>query len=302
LGCSFDGGGQTSIRETDEGVASIIFESGTVLGQKSVRAYTWSDLQHRDTVSVILDGLEVVAGAPHTIELSYNRVGANAGGGEWTIDVMADVKDVLRNPVADGTVVFFSLDGDIGNISDRTTVNGTVTTPLLYNGANTFESILVTGTVRNGEAEINDDISFLLPIQGGAIEVNVVPANWQFAEGREVAEIAIVVELTDGHRALINNGLIEISTPLGDLFWRDSENDELVRFNGGQAQMLTGINDDNHAEDDGQVTVYLIAEEDDIFEDPDDPDMIVTVSVNLDDYEEEVNDQVNITFTRQVDQ
>jgi hypothetical protein len=302
LGCSFEGGGQTTLRETDEGVASIIFESGTEIGQKLIRAYTWADLQHQDTVSVILDGMEVVPGVPFSIELSYDRVGANAGGGEWTVEVTAEVKDVLRNPVADGTMVFFDIDGDIGNISNRTTVDGIATTPLRYRGSNTFEPITITGTVRNGDEEIFDNISFQLPLQNGAIEVNVVPGNWMFREDRELAQIQIRVELTDGTGAFINNGLIEISTPLGDLFWRDRANGEFVRFNGGRAQMLTGINDDNHDEEAGQVTVYLIAEEIDMFDDPEVSEVIVTVSVALDDYEDEVNAEVNISFTRQVEE
>ena len=249
----------------------------------------------------MLEGLEVVPGTPHSLSLDYNPVRVGDVGALWIIEVWADVRDRLGNPVADGTFVFFSLDGGIGDIRSGNTVDGRVTVALSYTSPDTFEPVTVTGTLQNGDEEISADISFDLPLQEGAIEANAGPRNWLFEEDREIAEIVIWVTLTDGNRQDINNGLIQFSTDFGALYWLDHENDELVRFIRGRAEMLTGIRDENHDEEPGQATIYLIAEEDDIFDDPFVAEMIVTVEIILDGYEEEINDEVEITFTRRIE-
>lgn len=301
VGCAFVTGEQIFIDNTEEGVVAAIVESGTRVGAKKITAYTWRDVERQDTISVELAGMEVIPGVPYSIVLNYDQNGVDIGGVSWTIDVWADVKDILRNPVANGTRVTFALDGEIGEINSGFTNDGIVTVQLRYRGEETFERVNITGTVNTGEEEISDDLSIELPIQEGAITANTSPANWNFEQDREVAQIRIRAELQDGHRTQINNGLIKFLADLGDLYWLDDETGELERFIGGRAQMLTGISDDNHAEEPGQATIYLIAEEDDIFDDPFVAEVVVTVEIVLNNYEDEINTQVEITFTREIE-
>ena len=111
-GCTIGPVEQTFISRTSNGIAVAALNSGTQIGGKLIRAYTWPDSANDPEliVEVILSTVAVVAGPPFQLDIDVNDDGEDAGGGAWAIEVSARVWDIHRNPVANRIPVVFTVD------------------------------------------------------------------------------------------------------------------------------------------------------------------------------------------------
>ncbi len=121
-------------KETVDGVATVVLKSDTVSGNVKIVAVSGSVTQEKYLLTIL-------PGEVDTIEISNDSLATNIGGGIYTIQVSAIVKDMYGNPVIDGTVVNFSLDstatgeGPYGVITTQTVTSGGIANATLSYGA-----------------------------------------------------------------------------------------------------------------------------------------------------------------------
>ncbi len=185
------------------GEAQVSVNSGLLSGPITIRATCVTETA---TISATKSNIVVHAGPPATINPfigGYNQ-GTNAGGGSWSIEAGAIVKDIYNNPVDYGTSVFFSMDlpptmdpsnvtivangftGNYNAVGDSTA--GMAYTTLVYWGYYTFDTITikarsgsfdpVTGNylIQEGQSEVT------LPLNEPSLEARAVPWHLDFSE------------------------------------------------------------------------------------------------------------------------
>ncbi len=309
-GCSFGQFfEQTFVSRTSNGVAVASLNAGTQIGGKLIRAYTWPDSANEPdhTVQVILSTVAVVSGPPFQLDIDVNDDGEDAGGGAWGVEVSARVWDIHRNPVADRIPVVFTVDPEIANISPGHTgnegqagapVKGLAYAQMHYNSVNTFDPITISAEVQTEQGQIQGSREHILPMQEGELELNVDPGNWMFNEENPDAVIRCWVVLKDGHQILINNAPILFTSNRSRFSWRDFSNDEYIEFFPEPARKFTGVIDRQNNEEPGQATVYLLAEEGDIFLDPFTLEVTVQINAAVEGYDDVQADPGFIFFTR----
>ena len=299
-GCSI-GRGDNPIfySRTSRGVATAVLHAGSIIGGKLVRAFTWRDSANNpeDIVDVILSTLSVVSGPPASISISMDDRGDRIGGGIWAVDVSARVWALNRNPVGDGVRVAFSVEPEVASIENSVTIGGVAQTQLLYDSEDTFEEIEITALIRAQDEDIVGGRATILPLQDGNLELNVDPANWTFEDGREEAEIRCWAVLTDGYGTEINNAPVLFSTARGRFGWKDV-NDQRRMFYPNPARRFTGLHDQQNNEEPGQATVFLVAEEQDVFLDPFTLEVMVEVGARVEGYDDVATRPEFISFTR----
>lgn len=281
-GCAFSNGTQIDSARTANGTAVMSLNAGFQIGGVLIKAYTWRDpdtvwvddehtipgLWRRDTVSVILSTVQVVAGPPAAIDIDVNDDGDDAGGGTWQIPVSARVFDNHLNPVANNIPVGFTvIPDDIATIDPGYTGNdiGSGATPglafawLYYHSVKTFEQITIQAEVQVADGQIVAQREHLLPLQDGTLELNVDPQNWMFDRQRpdDTCLVRCWVVLQDGHQITINNGPILFRTDRARFFWRNQVGGRYTMFFPEVARKYTGVQNQNHNEPPGVATVYL---------------------------------------------
>jgi len=309
-GCTINGNEQSDAVAVVDGIAIAGINSGEQIGSKLIRAYTWPDSANEpdNTIGAIASGVMVVSGPPFQADLAVNDLGVDKGGGLWEIEVSALVWDIHSNPVADNIPVDFTVDPGIATITPGFTGNlsqNGVSTPgvafgkLIYQSSNTFNQIEISASIATEQGVIIGEREHILPLQGGYIELHVDPGNWMFDGNNDQAEIRCWVILKDGHDILINNAPILFSSNRGHFCWRDFSRDRLVEFFPDPVRKHTGVVDRENNEEPGQATVYLIAEEFDIYLDHVTPEVSVQINAEVEGYEGYVTaEPQTVRFTR----
>jgi len=304
VGCTINGNGQSDDAVVVDGVAIVGVNAGTQIGGKLVRVTaTW---QQNESISAMIT-IAVVSGPPFQVDLDVNDLGVDKGGGLWEIEVSARVWDLHRNPVADNIPVVFTVEPEIATITPGFTGNlsqNGVSTPgaafgkLIYQSVNSFDPIEISAEIQTAQGQITGEREHILPLQRGYIELHVDPGNWMFSDDNALAEIHCWVVLKDGHDILINNAPILFSSNRGQFWWRDFSRDRLVEFFPDPVRKHTGVVDREHNEEPGQATVYLRAEEVDIYLDPFTLEVDVQIVAEVEGYGYVTAEPQLIFFTR----
>ncbi len=308
LGCTIGPDSAMFMSRTSNGVAVATLNAGTGIGGKLIRAYTWRDSLNApdEHVEVISSTVSVTSGPPALLDIDVNDDGEDAGGGAWVIEVSARVWDRYRNPVADRIPVVFTVEPQNANISPGHTGNvgligestpGLAYSNLVYNSVNTFELIEISAEVQTEAGVITGSREHILPLQEGVMELNVDPANWMFEGGREEASIRCWAVLNDGHQIEINNAPILFTANRAAFGWEDL-NGNMNMYYPDAVRKYTGVRDQENDEEPGIATVFLIAEEPDIFLDPFTLEVTVQVNATVEGYDDVSADPDFIFFTR----
>jgi len=251
--------------------------------------------------------VRVTAGPPFGIDIDVNDEGEDIGGGAWLIEVSARIWDRYRNPVSDRIPVWFTVEPQVANIDPAFTGNenrageiipGMAFTNLVYQSRNTFRAIEISALVHTEDGEIEAHRDHILPLQEGTLELNVDPANWMFDVDREIAEIRCWVTLNDGQALPLNGAPILFSSNRAAFGWRDP-NDQMRMFYPDPVRMITGLRDQLHDEEPGQATVFLVAEEGEIFLDPFGNEMTVQIDAYVEGFQDVSARPQFIFFTRE---
>jgi len=305
-GCKLNGNEQREVIETIDGVAICGLNAGTLIGGKLIRIRTRDD--DNSIVEAILSNVAVISGPPFQLDIDVNDFGEDAGGGAWLIEVSARVWDIHRNPVANNIPVVFTVDPEIANIStgytgnegqDGQTIPGLAFGDLVYHSIYTFDPIEISAGVQTARGQITGSREHILPLQKGCIDLNVDPGNWMFDEDdHELAQIRCWAVLKDGHGIEINNAPVLFTSSRAEFWWYDFSRDRLVQFFPDPTRKFTGVVDRENNELPGQATVYLIAEEHDIFLDPFTPEVSVEIEAKVEGYENVYAEPRYVFFTR----
>jgi len=233
-----EGGGTIGVRGqvyqtiSSNGIAVAAFNPGISLGIKQIRVYTWPDSANNPDEIIEDFCTIVVRGGPHQISLDVNLNGEDAGGGAWRIEVSALVTDRDGNPVQDRIPVVFTVDPEIANIDPGFTGNdgeqgapmpGVAYARLVYNSANTFDSLRITAEVQTQRGMIHGTRDIVLPLQEGTLELNAHVINRE-VDRETPGLVRFWVNLQDGHQISINNAPILFSTTRGLFYENDLEN------------------------------------------------------------------------------
>jgi len=263
-GASFNDGVLIDSTVTSNGVGIIRFNVGQSTDGALIHATTWADEERTQSIEAIFSTGRVYPGPPFGIDIDVNDDGEDAGGGAWSIEVAARVWDRYRNPVRDGTPVYFNVDPIQRNAVAVFTDNGIADFSLIYNSVNTFDPIVVNAWADSPEGEVRSRREHILPLQEGYLELNVEPANWMFEDDTTIAEIRCWVDLKDGHQIEINNAPILFTSNRRALYWYDFATDQYVGFFLDPAIAYTGIVNRQHNEEPGQATIWLRGYYDDL--------------------------------------
>mgnify|MGYP002725661182 CR=1 FL=1 len=265
-----------------------------------------TEIDDRNTISAIVSTVAVVSGPPFRLDVDVNNFGHDAGGGLWMIEVSARVWDVYRNPVADNTAVVFTVEPQNSTITSGVTGNenqngsvspGTAFVQLYYNSVNTFDFLEISAVVTTEDGEITGSRDHILPLQQGYLELNADPSNWMFGDDREEVFIRCWVVLNDGHGITINNAPILFSSNRAKFGWMDL-NEQMHMYYPDPVRKYTGVRDQANDEEPGVATVYLVAEEQDIFLDPETLEFNVRVEASVEGYSDIYAEPKWIAFTR----
>lgn len=301
-GCNINNRGQRDSTRTANGVAVVSLNSGTQVGGKLIRAYTWRDSLRQDTVSTILPRVAVVAGPPFDLDIDVNDAGTDVGGGSWVIEVSARIWDQYRNPVADRIPVIFSITEQNASITPGYTGNdgrngsptrGIAYADLVYHSLNTFNDIEITATVQAPGGIITGSRIHKLPLQQGELELNVDPANWMFSGENPQATIRVWAILKDGHQILINDAPILFTTNRARFYYIDNRGQYREYYPEASRKYTGSIGEEN-----GTATVYLRAIEPNIFLDPFTLEVTVQINATVEGYLDVSADPAFIFFTR----
>jgi len=208
------------------GEAVVSIKSGSESGPVTVRAYT--NTEAGIEISAAKSNIIVQAGPPTTVEYTIGGIdeAENIGGGLWRIQIAALVTDEWNNPVSNGTVVFFSIDGNpqyatietgnayVGNFNaDQDSIPGVAYSYLSFDGAHTNEEVTITAITGN----ISHSETFPLPLQQGTLDVVPVPGHFEWREGHnpDLADIEYRIILKDGQGNHINDQVLMFDTTIG---------------------------------------------------------------------------------------
>ncbi|MBM3328875.1 MAG: hypothetical protein FJY67_05285 [Calditrichaeota bacterium] len=308
-GMDINNRGQLDSAETSHGAASVTLNSGTEVGGKVVRAYTWRDEARNDTVQITLSNIMVVSGPPASLDIDVDDEGTNALGGAWKIELSARVFDLYRNPVADGIPVVFTVDPQIASVTSGYTGNlgsagtsepGLAYADLFYQSTQTFSGIRITATVATPGGRITGQKDHTLPLQSGVLELNIDPGNWRFDMGdrQALCNIRCWVVLRDGHGAPINNAPILFLTDNGRFWWLNNQTRNFVLFYPQTVRKLTGVVDQLHNESPGQATVYLRSTQWELFLDEITPAEDAQITASVEGYDDVEANPKFVIFTR----
>ena len=100
-------------KSTVDGEASVTITSGTLPGTVVLKI-------EADSVVATLARIRISAGPPDSIAINTGDIVRSGAGGEYVLCISGLVRDAYNNPVANGTVVYWTLDKpDIGFINSE---------------------------------------------------------------------------------------------------------------------------------------------------------------------------------------
>jgi len=262
VGCMLDGEDGAAQTTTQNGVVRFGLNAGTQSHPPLVRISAGN-------VAATVSPATVVGGPAFQLSIDVDNWGWDAGGGSWAIGVSAQVWDVHRNPVRDGTPVSFTVDPQIAMISavstgnrnhDGRSVPGVAATTLIYQSINTFDPISISAEVSTADGVISTERETVLPLQKGYMRLHVDPDNWMFDRQREndTCLIRAYAVVKDGHDVEINNAPVLFGVDRARLYWKNLRlNGRYVPFFPEVVRRYTGLINQENNEPRGTATVYL---------------------------------------------
>ena len=183
------------------GIATATLTSSTTSGTATVKATSGSAT---NSVSV-----EFIPGDPSSIIL-YASPSTIPADGISTSTIIAIVKDVNGNKVADGTIVTFNSSGGTISPTSTTTTNGIATTTLT--SSTTAGSVTVNAT--SGTITKSTTVTFKV---GSPSSITLSATNYSIPSGGGVNKTNITAIVKDGYGNKISNANVVFSTTSGTL-------------------------------------------------------------------------------------
>ncbi|MBT4484380.1 MAG: hypothetical protein HOC71_11970, partial [Candidatus Latescibacteria bacterium] len=155
-----------------------------------------------------------ITGQPESVVVGYSDSFVDNGDGTYGLQVSSIVSDVNRNKVVDGTIVNFSLIGDVGVIAPEVvTVDGVATTMLKYSPSDAGKKVTVT--VSSGGKQ--DSALIILPgTSGTPASLSINPAESQvIADG--IRKVSFSIYLTDTDGQPLSQQTVHCSTDIGTI-------------------------------------------------------------------------------------
>ena len=208
------GGGEEIIPGTavtdDRGEAVVSFKPGTQGSQLE-----GIEIQAR-VGEILSNKLKLtIAGEPNSVVVGFNTDSFTSNNnGTYGIDVSAIVSDVNRNKVADGTIVSFSLKGDVGVISDQVnTTDGVAATTLIYSPSDAGKEVVVTAS----SGGIHDTKTVILPGKEGTVSTLEVSPKESSLIADGVSTITISIFLADTNGQPLSNKTVYCESDIGKI-------------------------------------------------------------------------------------
>ncbi len=303
---------------TSSGIATVTYNSGQLSGSTIIRAYI-IDSEGESTGVQASTSIATASGHPENISIDVNSEGIDAGGGAWSIEVSAIVRDAYQNPAQDLIPVIFNIaEEDVAVINVGFTGNegirgrptpGVAYATLTYNSINTFMTTTIEAYVRTemvcsvGGRRVLD-----LPLQRGELELHVDPENGMI-DGDEMLDFKVWSILRDGHGVEINDAPIIFGSNRAQFYYdRGGINrpnfeayapDPVRRFTGS---INDGDTPNARIQDDdpnGNAVVWLRGDERDFFLDPFTQEITVQIGATVEGYNDIRTEPEFIYVTRQ---
>ncbi|MBK6765913.1 MAG: hypothetical protein IPG71_06160 [bacterium] len=293
-GCNINEHGSLDSAQTAAGLAIATLNAGTVVGPVNVQACVQAISGER----CVPGSATVVAGPPYEIQMGLNEVGVDALGAAWDLELSALVKDVVQNPVRNGTAVFFEVVPEeyaqvlsefvvTGNENSAGDAHpGIAYTTLRFTSLATNQTIQITATTANGIIETMD---FVLPIQEPGVELYCVPGSWHFGANGNPCHIELRAVVRDGHEVLINGQTVYYNAQRGRMYGNQNGT--------GPTLSLAITGPDFGAPADGECSLWLVEQENFIFPDDVTPEIPGTVFAEVLGYDI-AQDNQTISFRR----
>ena len=213
--------------QANNGVATVILNSGTISGNVSLKTFTYNS--SNSEISNINSNIIIVSGPPFSADISIGGINTaeDIGGGNWRIDVEALLKDFFGNPVNYGTAAYFSLPNNpewaviepnsyVGNYNtEGDSIAGTCFTSLSYAGSHTNEVITITVNL----SELSELEEFTLPIQYSFFDITILPQDLFWIENDpsipDTLAQTFQIQCIDGQHNPINDQKILFTASLG---------------------------------------------------------------------------------------
>jgi len=293
-GCNINEHGLVDSAQTAAGLAIATLNAGTAVGPVLIQASVLTN----SGIRYVPGNATVVAGPPYEIQMGLNEVGVDALGAAWDLELSALVKDVVQNPVRNGTAVFFEVvpeefaqvlsefvvTGNENSAGD--THPGVAYTTLRFTSLATNQTVQITASTANGIIETFD---FVLPIQVPGLELNCLPGSWHFGANGNPCRIELRATVRDGHEVLINGQTVYYNAQRGRMYGNQNGT--------GPTLSLAVTGPDFGAPSDGICSLWLVEQENFIFPDAVTPEIPGTVFAEVLGYDN-AQDNQTINFRR----
>ncbi|MBU1937683.1 hypothetical protein KKG05_09820 [bacterium] len=294
-GVNINGRGDIDSAQTSSGIARVTLNAGIYPGIVDLRASTYVGdeeiFAHKSNISV-------VSGPPASISLQPKEIGTDAGGGGWQVEVAAQVRDMYNNPVSNNWVVFFSVEPDVAAIvSDQVYTGnpdengdsraGFAYTQLTWLSSQTFQPVIITAECQPPNGTVREDTTFVLPLQGGELNLLCTPQHWHFLDDGDPTRIRCLATVQDGHHVPINGARVFYFSQRGHFYTASTGGSRADEY-------ITGT----PPADDGQALLWLRCEMQWAFPDPITVETTCEVRVELLYYGGVAADAVIVQFQR----
>ncbi len=191
------------------GIASVTFVSG-------MTGSVQNGVEIQAAIGTIKDTVNLtITGQPESVVVGFDTDNfQEKSDGTYGLTVSAIVSDVNRNKVVDGTIVNFSIVGDVGVIDPEvTTTDGVASTTLVYSpsDAGTIINIIASSGGKQDTKELT-----LPGAEGTVAKITASPSEFELlADGISTVNFTITLAGTEGEP--INNQTVYCSTDAGTI-------------------------------------------------------------------------------------
>ncbi|MCE5251014.1 Ig-like domain-containing protein [bacterium] len=154
-----------------------------------------------------------IAGEPYSVVVGFSASSFTTNpDGTHGIGVSAIVSDVNRNKVSDGTIVNFSLRGDVGVIEGRVpTKDGVASTTLIYASSDAGKEVEVIAS----SGGISNSKSVVLPGKAGTVATLSISPKESYVQADGISTVSLSIFLTDTNGEPLSNRTVYCETDLG---------------------------------------------------------------------------------------
>jgi hypothetical protein len=223
-GEAFGSGGDTESAATKNGVATVIFKGGTLIGVIDIAAASGG----QGTRQALLT---VTSGPPQHISIVARKDSAQTAGSRWRMEVQAQLTDAYLNPVKDSIGVLFTLkplrssngsvsivgSGVTGNkpCADCDSVPGSAFTAVTYRSEVVFDTLEVIAETTNPTTVIKGNLRFAAPLQRPLLRVNYYGGSVFAPSNEPIDTLTVFGTLQDGFGYGVPGARICIATDGG---------------------------------------------------------------------------------------